>query len=187
MDTILENPFLKRDFRVSTNTDCLKLFSPYNIYQENGELFAAIVHEKSNNLKLLDILLSHKRNSCAFKITSVNGNTLARVKQSNAIWRRSFRVFDKDEKLIYKISPKIKFNNLSFNVINKDEMHVAKIVANSAMSSFAMHDIYNHILAIVHKKNIHDTFFVTEYASLLDKNMLLATAVCVSLYTGAYK
>ncbi|MBV4358077.1 LURP-one-related/scramblase family protein [Pinibacter aurantiacus] len=170
---------------MAVDIDYKKFFNQYKVCSENGEFFASIVHEKSRAQKFFDFFLIDKTNSYAFKITSADGNTLASVHRSNAIWQKRFNIFDKNNSLVYTICPKSNFKRISFNVINSNEMHVAKIVGNSANTSFAMHDVYNHVVAIINKKNVHDTFCATEFAKMFDKNVLLATAICVGLYTGA--
>ena len=185
METIAKKNLLKKVWSANTSVDCIKFFNPYKIHDENGEFFASITHERSNIQRLFNLFRMDKTKSYAFKITGPDGATFASVQRSNSIWHRRFRVFDQNNNLAYTICPKIKFNKLSFNVINSDDMHVAKIVGNASNSSFAMHDVYNHVIAIIHKKNIHDTFCATEYANPFDKNVLLATAICVGLYAGA--
>jgi uncharacterized protein YxjI len=187
VDTILEKPFLKKELNTSTNIDYIKFFNQYNIYNENGELFASITYEKSSGQRLQNLFDSGKTKSHTFKLKGLNGNIIASVQRSNSLWRKHFRIFDKNGRLAFTICPKIKFNRVSFNVINADEMHVAKIIGNSSNTSFAMHDIFNHVIAIIHKKNIHYTFCTTEFADLFDKNVLLATAICIRFSTGAYK
>jgi uncharacterized protein YxjI len=185
VNRILEKPFLKKELSVSTNLDCIKFFNQGKIFNEDGEFFASIVHQQSKSQKLLNFFRSDKRKSYGFKITGSNGNTLASVHRSNLIWRNDFRVFDKNNKIVYTLYPKTKFNKLSFNILSNDEMHVAKIVGNASNTSFAMHNVFNHVIAIIHKKINHDSFCSTEYANAYDKNVLLATAICVGLYTGA--
>ncbi|MDH7462033.1 hypothetical protein QEG73_12120 [Chitinophagaceae bacterium 26-R-25] len=185
VDKILESAVLKKVSSVAIDIDYKKFFNQYKVCSENGEFFASIVYEKSRAQKFFDFFLIDKTNSYAFKITSADGNTLASVHRSNAIWQKRFNIFDQNNSLVYTICPKSNFKRISFNVINSNEMHVAKIVGNSANTSFAMHDVYNHVVAIINKRNVHDTFCATEFAKMFDKNVLLATAICVGLYTGA--
>lgn len=184
VNTILENTFVKKEPSVATNIEYRKLFNQYKICSENGDFFASIVHKKSKTQKFFDFFLPDKTNSYAFKITSAEGNTLASVHRSNAIWQKRFNIFDEHNNLVYTICPKSTYKTISFNVINSNEMHVAKIVGYDANTSFAMHDVYNHVIAIIRKQNAHDTFCATEFAKMFDKNVLLATAICVGLYTG---
>gem|GEM_PF-2350170 len=185
VDKILENAFFKKELSIAIDIDYKKFFNQYKVCSENGDFFASIVYEKSRAQKFFDFFQTDRTNSYSFKITSADGNTLARVHRSKAIWQQRFKIFDKNNSLVYTICPKSNFKRVSFNVINSNEMHVAKIVGNSANTSFAMHDVYNHVIAIINKRNVHDTFCATEFAKMFDKNVLLATAICVGLYTRA--
>lgn len=185
VDTILEKPFLKKELVFNTTVIYKKFFNQYKVCSENGDFFASIVHEKSRAQKIFYSFLIDKTNSYSFKITGADGNTLASVHRSNVIWQKRFHIFDENNNLVYTICPKSTFKKTSFNVINSNEMHVAKIVGDSANSNFAMLDVYNHVIAIINKKNVHDTLCATEFAKMFDKNVLLATAICVGLYTGA--
>lgn len=186
VNPIFEGPFSSKDLLVDANVDCIKFFNPYKIYNDNGAFFANIIHEKSTWQILSNFLPINKANAKSFKIVDVENNVLASVKQLHNIWQKRFQIHDKEGKLVCIICPEKNARKFSFNVINTSEMHVAKISGNPSGSNFIMRDVYKHVIAIVHKKDIHDTFYSTDVAKMFDKNILLAIGVCVGLATSAY-